>query len=536
MTVNQKVWVSDVIKGEQSQWKRGDFVIINAGTGTGKSHFVGNELYDEAHSMGERILFISNRNKLKDKNKHDLKGKEETITTINYQAIETAIIRDGSFNFDMYKYVVCDECHYFLTDSMFNINNDTSLNAILKIKNSVVIFMSATGDSFFDFIRKEHKERLFQSKYYIKRDYSRLRKVAFFDKDEALKQFIEKSVKEDEKVLYFCNNVEKIYNLSIEYKDSLFIYSDPFVEVNGEMVKKSVKKRKNDKYAEFLDRDAIIDIVKSKKLNHRFTFTTTTLDNGVDFFGKDLKWIILDDIRDFDTMVQCVGRKRFIEDDPDDKVSVIIRNVNNMALGAMLTRKSKTLKEVNTFIKKGTKAWIEVCDKYSNSDFCIYDTPQKDSKYGSDKRVNLAKYEKINSDCHIISKAFETDKSIREFEELNGKPTKKIAFIRYVLSLFKKNSYRFLDAEIKRDNISKYLDSIVGKHLYKDDQQELCEKINTKNNGRLMKSQVVLNGSLQEMGLDYLIKPPQKDNRKVVDGEPNPNRNKHYWIVYKMVK
>ncbi|MGE7828940.1 DEAD/DEAH box helicase family protein, partial [Paenibacillus sp. NPDC093718] len=301
----KKVWVSDVIGDTYKEWKPGDFVCIDAGTGTGKSHFVRNELYD-ACNAGQRILFISNRNKLKEQIRHAIKGKEDTITIINYQAIESKMIRGEKLDFDMFDYVVCDECHYFLTDASYNKNNDLSLSAVLEIKNSVVMFMTATGKSFFKFINDEYKAKRKIHTYRIPRDYSRIKQLFFFEEDDSLEQFIAKEVKDNEKVLYFCNNVKKLYELSRKYNDSLFIFSDPFEEgKNGNYVKKKTAKAgNNDKYAKYLDREAIQEVIETKALNRKFTFTTTTLDNGVDLYGKDLKWIVIDDIRDFDTMIQ----------------------------------------------------------------------------------------------------------------------------------------------------------------------------------------------------------------------------------------
>ena len=82
------IFVSDVINEDYKEWKDGDFILINAGTGCGKSHFIKNTLYEHCKKTGKKILLISNRNLLKLQNEYELCEKLDIITCINYQKIE----------------------------------------------------------------------------------------------------------------------------------------------------------------------------------------------------------------------------------------------------------------------------------------------------------------------------------------------------------------------------------------------------------------------------------------------------------------
>ena len=53
---------------------------------------------------------------------------------------------------DEYKYVVCDEFHYFMSDSAFNTTTDMSYEFISKL-DCVRIFMSATCKGMIEFLR-----------------------------------------------------------------------------------------------------------------------------------------------------------------------------------------------------------------------------------------------------------------------------------------------------------------------------------------------------------------------------------------------
>lgn len=526
-------WVSEKIKEEYKEWQNGDIVYIHAGTGTGKSHFIINELYQHANHEGEKILFISNRDKLKEKNRIDIRGKEDTITLINYQAIEKVILRGENFNFDLFKYVVSDECHYFLTESGFNHNNDLSLKAITELENTINIYMTATGNSFFQFLLNNfgQKRKIWGQDYYIPKDYSRVTNLLFYNNDESLEKYIANEIHKEDKILYFCNNVEKIHNLHNKYKDSMFIFSDPFKEDDfGSLIRKSANKSKNEKYAKYLERDIINEVIEDKELKRKYTFTTTTLDNGIDIFDENLGYIIIDNIRDFDVLIQCIGRKRFLNNNPDDKITVIVKNVNNMEIGGMLKKLKDILDETDFFIEFGVDEWIKKYGRYSNNNYCIYDTPSAE-KYGSNKKANLAKYIKLKSDCATLFDILSEDKHVREIEESNGRDGEKIAYIRYVTKLLNKGTYQLIDDSYKRENLSSYLDSIVGKvMLTVKDRKELIEKMNIRHYRKLLKSIDTLNSTLKENGLNFYIKSFQTS--KIIEGKKKNFKNA--WKVMRL--
>lgn len=86
----------------------------------------------------------------------------------------------------------------------------------------------------------------------------------------------------------------------------------------------------------------------------------------------------------------------------------------------------------------------------------------------------------------------------------------------------------------EKQQLIAYLDSIVGKRLYKMEQLELSKAMNIRFGGELMKSRHALYHCFEELGLNYYIRDELKDTRKLIDGEPNPHRNRWYWIVSRL--
>lgn len=121
-----KGYIEDEIGQEYEEWGAGDNVMILAGTGKGKSHFIKTVLNRHCRNTKKRVLLLTNRDILKEQVRKDL-GLNTIITVTNYQKIESMILDDKSFN--RYDYIVMDEAHYFFTDASFNIKTDIFFGA-----------------------------------------------------------------------------------------------------------------------------------------------------------------------------------------------------------------------------------------------------------------------------------------------------------------------------------------------------------------------------------------------------------------------
>lgn len=86
--VSKNTRVSDLITVEDIQkWEPDVPVIIDAGTGVGKSYFIKNTLYDIAKEEGQKILFLIHRRKCVDQFIMEIEadGKDDVIDIVTYQ-------------------------------------------------------------------------------------------------------------------------------------------------------------------------------------------------------------------------------------------------------------------------------------------------------------------------------------------------------------------------------------------------------------------------------------------------------------------
>lgn len=134
-------------------WRKGSYIFIRAGTGTGKTYFVLHILYEYAINQGCTIVLLVNRRILKqqilcDLKKYDAKRKRKRhlIRIFTYQELESSspdswqhqCVQDAD-------YIVCDEAHYFLADSTFNPGTVKSFDLIMELLPDIItIFMTAT--------------------------------------------------------------------------------------------------------------------------------------------------------------------------------------------------------------------------------------------------------------------------------------------------------------------------------------------------------------------------------------------------------
>ena len=183
MDEDGKVFVSDVIGDAYKDWKPGDLIGISAGTGTGKTEFALRIMAKEVQKQGKNILFLSNRNPLKEQTQKKVEKTRldySLITVMNYQALQSMI--DQHMDLEHYDYIFADECHYLLSDAMMNSATDLSFDFLINNPDSVVILMSATGNKLFYWLT-EIKRIKPENIYHLEQDYSHVDKVVLYDAD-----------------------------------------------------------------------------------------------------------------------------------------------------------------------------------------------------------------------------------------------------------------------------------------------------------------------------------------------------------------
>lgn len=370
---------TDVSKGlsEWERWKQSAVVVVDAPTGFGKNHFIEKSLIHKTHLLNivdhksDKILLLSNRVALSVQNKRNIStmvGEDYLLDMYSPEGIRNNYTRIGPVYVMTYhqycnsikdefsstdgnnivkghaynhleneevnryglvssvkginfKYVVLDEAHFFLSDSLFNPKTYHIYNKILSTqKDAIKIFMSATCKEILPIINNiripplnstenkiaieligtpvERKVLHYEFKNQKYRENSRIIPVNFDNEliDIIVNTYIDSSeerINLDKKWLIFVKNKSTGYNIltALQEKD----ISAEFITADS----------KNDSKKS----EVFYDLIETNKFNANVLICTTVLDNGININATDIMHIAID-MFDETTTIQCAGRLR----------------------------------------------------------------------------------------------------------------------------------------------------------------------------------------------------------------------------------
>lgn len=492
--------VSEIVKSDISTWENGDIITIKAGTGVGKSHFIKNELYEFAKKDNKKILMLIHRRNCVDQFQNEIiaDGKTDVVDIETYQYVDTRNRDKQRFDFDFspYSYIVADEWHYFFNDSKFNSFTDISFNAILNQTDTIRIFMSATGDYMQRYINK-HKG-LATIDYEIPIDFNFIERLHFFHKNETLEAYIERAIKNNKKAIFFVYSAKQAYELHKKFKDHTLFNCG-----------------KGSKYYQHVNKEKINSMLHNERFEELILITTTVMDAGVNIKDDMLNNIVVCDVHDIGTLIQCIGRKRL---KTDEKIILHIKALGNQQLGGMETKARKEVEKANFFREYGA-------------------TDYNDKYYRTKDKSNIVYKESIGSESNVELKLNELMffKIVTEIQEIEAmKKFKSINnYCEYMKQLFGIVEYKIHKEEGIGDDLKSYLESIVGQKLNKEKQVELKEVF--KKNGLNARTLGIntLNGNLKDSKMPFIIE--IGDRKSYRDENGKVKKENSYWIIGKIV-
>lgn len=372
--------ISQLLDNSYREWALGDYIFIHAATGTGKTYFILYVLYEYAIEHDYSIVLLVNRRILKqqiisDLQKYDAKrGRQQCQMQIfTYQELEMSGRNSWKHRcVQEARYVVCDEAHYFLTDSMFNPGTSKSFELIMgMIPTKITIFMTATPNKIKPVIagraendyqerkmvweedetrRKQRNEQVKYESCRYREDGSECDLSEFGERLEAYEGSIQEMQEALEPSPEPVNSRLIEYSLSRTLTDNLIPHFFNEVEDLKEVIKGgsfngkwlifvSSKRIGKDLHTElanhfggkkhivFIDADyglkghekaleEVSEIVQKSKLAADILICTSVLDNGVSICDSKLCNLVImaDDEIEF---LQMLGRKRLIQEDEE---------------------------------------------------------------------------------------------------------------------------------------------------------------------------------------------------------------------------
>lgn len=478
--------IRDIMQmSEIINWRRKDIVTLIAGTGSGKSSFIKNELYSYAKIVNKKILILIHRSNCKEQFIKEINSilKDNIITIDTYQRLEYNFFHNKkNINLSLYDYIVCDEFHYFLSDSKFNENTGISLELILGQANAVKIFMSATGEKMKRYIKEYMKLETKDYKLPIKYDF--IRKLEFFHKDEMLYRLIEQFIDKGEKAIFFMDSAKMAYKIYEKYKDNCLFNCS----------------KDNKEYYKKVDKVAIRNMLTEAKFHKTILITTTCMDAGVNIIDRKVKNIVVS-VKDIETLIQCIGRKRL--QDENDKINLYIRSITNNQLGGTKRNLNKKLERARYLEEHTVKEYLKKFNKDYDPEKVVYVASTSDEDKCTLK-INELKKLKYEYDLIDIDKMI----ALGEF-----------GYCKYISKELER-PYSILGNTDKIEELEIYLQGMIGKALDSNKKEELIAKLNFKDNrGRVKKRIDKLNEDLRKK-FPYII------TSEII-------KRKRYWFIKK---
>lgn len=482
-----RTYVSDLVGEEYKSWDN-ESIILDCGTGTGKTKFILSVLAKYAYVHNKNMLYLCNRKKLREQIQYDVGHLGFSNVEIeSYQQLQKKIEDQESIKH--YDYIIADEAHYFISDALFNIYTDLSYNFLIHAENCVVVYMSATAKDLYNIL--ESKGKVKKNRHYtIQTDYSYVDKLYFFKKKELINILDTLLEKTNDKIIYFCNSKEKFINAYNHFKEK-----DIANFICSEYTKDPSMSKINQP-----------DCIKHISNNYitfekRILIATKALDNGVDLKDTEIKHIVTD-IFDLDSAVQCLGRKRI--QNVNDTCNFYIRDYEKKALLLFQQHIKEDLEPVQLFIKNPD----EFIMKYGKRSF-HNNTIYTDWKGDKLPKVNEIRYIKLLLDNENIKLMYKLSYKNMILKYLGNSITKSIS------------EMSFID-KCEKSNLELFLESHINIKLFNKGKKHLIELCNIRDDHkRQLKSIKVINSYLEECNLPYIV----------VKGRETTKEKRTYWLI-----
>lgn len=415
-------WVTEIIGEDYKKWKEGDVVVLQAQTGTGKTYMVKTKLVPRLDDW-ENMLIVANRINLKRQLKRDLFDYYEipipktdleldkvtkigNVTILSYQQIaemqNSSNYNESKIDFNNYKYIICDECHFFLTDAGFNNKTDLSFEQLVTTRHikSIKIFITATMEEIEDNVVKGFEDGnqldfgyiIGENKihrYSTGIDYSYL-DIKYFDKIKNIIQLIRNDKTED-KWLIFVSNKEDGKVISNELEG---FCSNSFITKDTKMG----------------DSADLKSIINESKFNSKVLICTKAMDNGINIENNSVKNMVVISY-DKTTFIQELGRVR-VNIDNANNINLYIPCKSWNSFNSLLTfqyqSKLDLIELYKTDLNKFNMKYSRSYNKLP-SDIFIINTKDNKSAFN----LNILGCKRLDKDvkfCEMIMKYFEKNK------------------------------------------------------------------------------------------------------------------------------
>lgn len=419
-------------------------IFLNVGTGGGKSYFCKHTLYNVAAKQNKRVLYIISRANPRDQFYNEIvkAGKQDYISITTYQALESRILAGEPYVLYKYDYIVFDEYHRFISDSIIDTNTDLLLEEVFNC-SAVRFFLSATPYGMDTYLHQRFSQKnIYYTSYYLPAYYKSMT-LHVYQNQISIEHVLSKAINENVKAVCFSTNIQLLRDLYQKYREcSLFICSES-----------------NNEYSKYVDEDSKQTMLESEKLPCTILFATTCLDIGFNLNDTSIKYIICD-LDDIDQIKQCIGRRRIKHE--TDSLQVYVKDQSTSMMKRSIKDWEKKIEPViylNRYGEVSYKQRYLQRHQYKPSGLIFWGSDERGNPLLQASELTYQYYAHRIKRCR---EALDSGKNFLSF--LKGEFDCNI-FEREIA--LRSNPVRY-----------EYLLSVVGKKLDSQERKKLCQQLN----------------------------------------------------------
>lgn len=490
--IQMKTYVSDEITEKViNNLEPGKNYLIASEMGSGKNYWVRNVLLPFALDNNKRTLILSHRiQTLRQQEKYleeykrqcsqQFKGGMFEMKT--YQVFQNMIKRNDPM-VNSFDYIICDEAHYFVSDSSFNTKTELSFNFLNENVKAVKIYLTATSEGLYFLPWNNQLNSLKEANYYN----NPVKDMFRYEQNDTALAVVSNEVEKRNKVL--------IYHKSIETTSDF--------DVGNNKVLYSGNRHGS---AEFKQ------IAEEQKFDCDVLNTTKLMTEATEIKDALVETVVIHGISDIDTFVQATGRVR------TQKVNVYYKRVSKRSILAKLRFLDKQLFYYEEYMKLGE---IEFIEEYG------IDVIGKSMKaFYLDTIMDPISFQK-----YTYLRVHATGLAYLEYQEEVYTFMNEYGFEAFFDKYFPDIEYIDLEQLKREDHIQlDIIDNYIDKKIFKVQQQVLINMICNKyglraKNGSTKVGMKTINSFFDENNIPYVIESFQDKDRK------SKMFNKTYWTL-----
>jgi len=461
--------------------------VIQAPTGYGKSTFFKQEFCDYCRKNGYTAIMLLPRTAPIEE------FAEEIKATNNANVLKLATYQHIASTGDTldYDFIICDECHFFVTDSIFN--NDTDISyELVRQSRGIKIFISATPEPFMPILSDYFG---FQQRTISENENDNIKAVNLLPLNN--KKQVHETVCNimptlQHKAIVFCRSAEDAHNIWARFSaDALFVCS------------------KDNQYYADVNQEAYKKMLHEHRFECKYLVCTSAVDVGISINDPELTDIICTFEPDnWTSIVQCIGRKR--NQNENDKITLHLRDCNENRINDLISATQHKLEHYDYYKSHDLKAYFKQYRKRHDPSGILYPDFEADQVKLKIDRFKLAFYHYRLDVLEQVQQCGSYRKYLRQnlklVDDTPVKHRKKSSYNRDVLAQFAKTDRIFTTA----------------------DRDEFIKAINyRKANGDLYKDIDILNEYMRQMGAELPF--------EIVRLGKNKERREEYKIIFRLI-